>query len=170
MRSESGQLAKTFALEMLAKRLWAKVDVRGPDDCWPWLGAKTGSGYGTIRGGISSGGKMLSVHRVAWELVNGPIPDGMCVCHHCDNKPCCNSTHLFLGTDTDNQADRVRKNRSYHPAGEKNAQSRLTAEQVLEIRHRYAEGNTTQRELAGEYGVGSQHISSVICKHRWKHL
>lgn len=80
---------------------WSRVDVRGPDECWPWMNAKTPNGYGTVY----FGGRMVGAHRVSWELTHGPIPDGLFVLHHCDNPPCCNPAHLFTGTHTDNVRD-----------------------------------------------------------------
>lgn len=76
-------------------------------DCREWPGRKGRNGYGllTLRGGT------LYAHRVVWELVNGPIPEGMEVCHTCDNPPCCNPAHLFLGTHQDNMLDMAQKGR-----------------------------------------------------------
>lgn len=95
----------------LAERFWARVDVRGPDECWPWIGYLDADGYGQIaEGGRCS--EPLATHRVAWEQVNGPIPDGMDICHSCDNPPCCNPAHLFPGTHDDNMADMKAKGRA----------------------------------------------------------
>jgi len=93
----------------LEQRFWRKVDRRGPDECWPWTGGKTPCGYGLIR---SSGhGHLRQTHRVSWILANGSIPRGMCVLHSCDNPPCCNPAHLWLGTHAENMADRDAKGR-----------------------------------------------------------
>jgi len=94
----------------LSDRLWARVVRGAPDACWEWQGATDKDGYGRIgRGG--RGAPNNPAHRVAFEISRGPIPYGLLVCHHCDNPPCCNPAHLFLGTHQDNQADKVAKGR-----------------------------------------------------------
>jgi len=92
------------------ERFWKKVDKRSPDECWEWKGWRTGrNGYGQF---IIQGHRFRA-HRVAWELSTGISPNGLLVCHHCDNKPCCNPSHLFLGTVSDNARDMVKKGK--HP-------------------------------------------------------
>ncbi len=93
-------------------RFWEKVDRSGgPDACWPRTGWHDRIGYGRFR----IGDQQLLAHRVAWMLDTGElIPEGMCVLHHCDNPPCCNRRHLFLGTQADNMADCVKKGRMQH--------------------------------------------------------
>lgn len=89
----------------LEDRFWVKV--RKSDGCWEWTAASKQGGYGKI----AVGRRLMLAHRVSWELANGPIPDGLLVCHTCDNPPCVRPDHLFLGTQTDNMRDAVRKNR-----------------------------------------------------------
>lgn len=101
----------------LEKRFSSKVDRSGgPAACWPWKGAwRTEKGYGRILKDRRKG-RALRAHRVAWELAHGPIPLGLCVCHACDNPPCCNPAHLFLGTMLDNNRDRDAKDRHHRPS------------------------------------------------------
>lgn len=90
------------------QRFWAKVK-RGPD-CWLWTGATT-RGYGHIKRGPANAGTAQATH-LSWEIHNGPIPDGLMVLHHCDNPPCVNPEHLYLGTHKDNMRDRAVRGRS----------------------------------------------------------
>lgn len=91
----------------LADLFWHLVDKRGPDDCWPWQGSLY-VGYGRIKDGQRG---RVGAHRVSWELHHGPIPDGLWVLHRCDNPPCVNPAHLFLGTPGDNVRDMHAKGR-----------------------------------------------------------
>lgn len=107
-----GHRVKGAVTQPLEERFWSKVDKSGgPAACWPWTASVDPKGYGQFAyaDGTRRSGR---AHRVAWILANGPISAGMSVCHSCDNPPCCNPAHLWLGTNADNVADRVRKGRS----------------------------------------------------------
>lgn len=102
------------------QRFWAKVRIGKPDECWPWQGARLPARdgrlpYGTFDMGSGRADRQCTTaHRVAWILTSGPIPDGLLVCHHCDNPPCCNPAHLFLGDQSANMQDCVAKDRFNH--------------------------------------------------------
>lgn len=149
----------------LEERFWAKVDKRGPDECWEWTAERNENGYGRIR----VGGKRHYAHRVAWELERGAIPLGMCVCHICDNPACVNAkAHLFLGSRADNNVDMKAKGRQNR--GERNGTHKLINLQVIEIRREYAVGKTSQRQLADKYGMCPSEISLVVNRKRWVHI
>ena len=93
----------------IAARFWPKMDKCAEDACWEWSAAKDNWGYG-----LFYGDSFTRAHRMAWVLTNGPIPEGLCVLHACDNPPCCNPAHLWLGTHLDNARDRENKGRGNH--------------------------------------------------------
>lgn len=148
----------------------ARVDIRGRDECWNWKSHINSRGYGSF----FFDGTMESVHRISWEVHNGPIPPGKgtlgtCVCHKCDNPICCNPNHLFLGSQADNVADRDKKGRNVVPdiKGEQSANAKLTDAQILEIR---SLRGISQRKIATIYGVSQSLISDIVNRKRWKHI
>ena len=153
----------------LIDRFWSRVDKSG--DCWVWTAATTNGGYGVIRD-TGRNGKIIRAHRLSWELHNGPIPAGIEVCHRCDNPPCVNPAHLFLGTHQDNVTDTVNKGRASGggPRGSLHHQAKLTEAQVLDIRAVYAAGTVSQRQLAREYGVDRGTIRFIVRREHWTHI
>ena len=138
-------------------KFWSKVDKRGPDECWEWQGSRRTYGYGQFM--ISY--KNHATHRLAWELANGEIPAGLHVCHRCDNPPCCNPAHLFLGTDADNNLDKARKLR--HPG------QKLCPCAVRAIRRLAGEG-VSQKSMARRFGVSVCPIRNVLFGETWRHV
>ena len=162
----------------LEERFWAKVDRHQEGECWLWTAYRAPLGYGEI--GVS-GHRTARAHRVSWEIHNGPIPDGLFVLHRCDNPPCVNPAHLFLGTIADNSRDMVAKGRhafAVHPEtqarGERINTALLTAEQVVAIRARHEfgarKGDRTTAALAREYGVNRETISKIVRRKSWAHV
>lgn len=151
----------------LEARFRARLGGTNERGCLLWAGGTGTSGYGIIGAGGKYSGHLLA-HRVAWELANGPIPDGFCVLHRCDNPPCVNPAHLFLGTHADNVADKIAKGRQ--PVGEDAGPSKLTESQVRSIRGRYAAGGVSQKQLGRENGVAQGVIWCVIHRKTWEHV
>jgi hypothetical protein len=145
----------------IEQRFWSKV-LKG-DGCWPWMRARYPTGYGLF----VVEGKDRPASRVAWELTHGPIPDGLSVCHHCDNPPCVRPDHLFLGTTADNMADMVAKGRNAR--GEKSRLAKLTEADVRAIRSRAASG-VSSRVLATEFGVCMSNIWLIKTRRHWSHV
>lgn len=137
---------------------------RREGECLVWTFGRDRDGYGRV----SIARKYKRVHRVSWEISNGPIPDGLDVLHHCDNPPCRKESHLFLGTQAENTADKVRKNR--HSVGVKNGRAKLTNNDVREIRLQYARGGITQRELAIAFNLCRTSIFYILHSVNWRHL
>jgi hypothetical protein len=117
-------------------------------------------GYGKI-GARSHVGGDLKAHRLSWELHFGPIEDGLCVCHRCDNPPCVRPDHLFLGTRADNNADREEKGRGSSKSGSCNPRARLTVEVVAEVRKLRSEG-CSQTRIASHVGFPQPSISKIL--------
>lgn len=141
---------------------WIEAD----NGCYEWTGAKMPKGYGFMK--IPGTRRQDYAHRMAWLIYRGEIPDGMEVCHKCDNPPCVNPAHLFTGTRKDNLADMVRKGRS--TAGEKNAGSVLTFSDVRKIKALIATGLMSQSQIGRAFGVSQISISRISRGVYWKHI
>lgn len=160
-----------------ADRFWEKVDKTpgfGPDgDCWRWAGWITNYGYGQfyLSRKLAVGSERVKrAHVYSWELANGPVPEGMCICHRCDIRTCVNPAHLWMGSKTENNQDRHKKGRTKNGVskGSANGSAKLTEEDVKYIRT--LEGVQSQREIARHYGVSGVLIGKIIRKELWTHI
>lgn len=157
----------------IEERFWSKVDKNGPTmphmdtPCWVWMAFKhpLPRNYGMFQVKKRQG---FRAHRFSWELTYGPIPKGMLVCHECDNPPCVNPEHLFLGTNLDNNRDMAMKKRAVGRKGDSSPRAKLTWDKVSEIRHRYADGGITRTKLAKEYNVSKATVGRIIEGRTWK--
>lgn len=141
-----------------AGSFWSYVDRSdGPAACWVWQGRRTSHGYGRF----SNPGEIEEAHRLAWQFTHGPIPSGLNVLHTCDNPPCCNPAHLWLGTHADNMRDMWQKDRHNAPVGEDHPQSKISNAAVAEIRARHRAGER-QNALAAEFGVSGALVSQIV--------
>lgn len=174
--------------EQFRLRFWANVDrSAGDDGCWPWLRSRNSAGYGHVK---LPGRIMRGAHRVAYVLGSGhPIPQGMFVCHHCDNPVCCNPSHLFIGTHQDNVDDKVAKGRQArgermtaaklltaargdrhgsktHPEkwrrGADRPDARFSVDDVRAIRAEYALGGVTLQEIGARHGTAKSTVSRLV--------
>jgi hypothetical protein len=141
---------------------WGHLRVAGPDECWPCI-TRYMSGYGKIKFECVN----YVGHRVSWMFHVGPIPSFLFVLHKCDNPPCCNPAHLFLGTKGDNWRDCLSKGRANNPVGERSHLSRLKAYQVLEIREMRKAGISVP-SLAERFSCGKQNIYAILNGKSWK--
>ena len=178
------------------ERFFSKIKINPETGCHEWTASKSIKGYGNI--GMS--GVVVSSHRVAYLLATGIDPLELCVCHTCDNPPCCNPEHLWLGTNADNTLDRDKKGRGIvlkgdahysrlqpwrlargdrHGAklkpesiskGSRNGGAKLSDSDVIEIRSRYSARDISQDVLALEFGVSRMTIQRIVLRKGWKHI
>lgn len=137
--------------------------------CREWTHYNDQDGYGMV---VIPGQTHTShrAHRLAWQMYNGPIPKGLFVLHKCDNPPCYEIAHLFLGTNADNMADAVAKGRFASHLGIKNPFAKLTDDDVKAMRARFSEGSITYTALAREYGIDRGTASKIVRRKSWSHV
>lgn len=140
-------------------RLSRHINQGSLDACWPWTGARSPLGYGRTHVYIDGQRKSRNAHQAVWLVERGPIPPGQCVLHRCDNRACCNPAHLFLGTQAENTADRHAKGRDAR--GARNTKTKLSPEQVAEIRQLHASGRSAA-SIARDFGVWSTSIDRIV--------
>lgn len=156
----------------MLNRFWSKVNKNGPvpphrpelGPCWIWSACIDPEGYGSFY--VDPKLKTRHAHRVAFFLEHGRWPEPLGL-HHCDNRACVRPSHLFEGTDADNNADKEAKGRGNHPKREAHGRAKLTSESAATIRERYARGGLTQKQLAAEYSVSETLISLVLAGKHW---
>lgn len=173
--------SKVYPRRPVAERFWEKVDIRMPNECWPWRAQRNTRGYGQFKVHSDGCWRPVGAHRMAWQLTYGAAPNELSVCHTCDNPPCCNPAHLWMGTTAENMADRNAKERQarsathgmrMHPErvrrGERVNTAKLTATQVAMIRARLRQ--VPQKTIAAEFCVSIQLISAIANGRVWRHL
>lgn len=145
-------------------RFYSRVE-RG-NGCWLWSGHRSADGYGKLTIGRSA----QLAHRVSWQLHHGPIPAGLRVLHRCDNPPCVNPDHLFLGTQADNVRDMHAKNRARKALWMASPFAKLTDDDVRAIRREYAGRRVSQQSLATRFGVSQHLVSRIVRGTLWRHV
>ncbi len=166
---------------MKSDKFWEKVTLGAESECWQWTGARFHFGHGVVY--VVGRKSPDRAHRVAWTLTHGPIPEKMCVLHRCDNPPCCNPAHLFLGTKSDNSKDRDTKGRQASGArsgrytkpesnviGARNGRALLTEIAVKNIRLLRNDFGATLLSLAKQFGVSTSVIHRVASRQSWRHV
>lgn len=152
------------------QRFMSKILVNPVTDCWEWTAYRQKQGYGCF----SYHGIQRLAHRASWELHFGRIPSGKDILHKCDNPPCVNPSHLFIGDDFINQQDRVAKGRhkgvAWDQRGEANKCAKLTDETVFAIRAKYTGKRGEQRIFSKRYGVCQSLISQIVNRKIWTHI
>jgi len=148
------------ALPLTQERIKKRADVDPGTGCWNWSGVLHKQGYGMIR----SGRTHHLTHRASYKVFKGEIPDGLFVCHRCDNRKCVNPDHLFLGTVQDNQRDMKSKDRSMF--GEKSSAAKLKESDVLQILS--LKGGMTQRAIAKMFNVSPSLVCMILKGAVWQ--
>ena len=142
----------------IERKFWANVHTPNPFDCWNWNGRKDKDGYGRFRFNSQD----FYSHRVSWVLANGNIPNGLFICHHCDNPSCCNPEHLFIGTHLDNMFDMYSKGRGNRRF--------FSNSEVIEIRNLYENHNVLKSKIAYMFNASIDCINKIIKRETYKNI
>lgn len=151
----------------IEERFLAKVRI-ADSGCWEWTGHLDKDGYGTISYGPHGAQVKVRAHRWAYERWVAPIPEGLLVCHRCDNPPCVNPDHLFTGTQSDNVRDSVQKGRKNPPIGSRNGRAVLDEDTVRLIRSLHIPRKMSYRRIAKQLGLGEGAVMAVIQRRNWR--
>jgi len=135
------------------ERLLSRIE-KQDSGCWKWIGTKNKKGYGMM----VYKGRIHASHRVSWQEFYGEIPEGMLICHKCDNPSCVNPDHLFVGSNQDNMDDMKQKGRASKSKDKQKSRRKISREKELEIIERYKTSNVTQKSLANEFGIALNHV------------
>lgn len=154
-----------FRPKSVLDRLIRFSKVNAETGCREWTSAIV-CGYGQL----SVGNKPARAHRAAYQEWVGQIPDGMLICHRCDNKRCIEPTHLFLGTHQDNMTDKMAKGRHVSIKGSGHANAKLTYNDVIGIRYAVAMAGCSQQSMAESFGVSQGTIQRMVTGERWGHF
>jgi len=137
--------------------------------CWEWQGKLNNDGYGSFQETSQGNKTEIRAHRRSYEIFNGEIPEGMQVCHTCDNPSCCNPDHLWIGTPKDNVQDCIKKKRRSPKKNRALAAGKLTEDQVREIRELYKNGSS-QKELQEQFKLSQSQVSGIVNHRFWRHV
>lgn len=150
-------------------RFWSKVNILGENDCWEWLAYRNHKGYGVFGMGTWKEPVIVLANRVVLTLELGrQIEDGMEAAHDCNNPPCCNPRHVIESTHFDNCLYRDSLGRLHPPIGEKNGNSKLTLDKVIEIRELYSVGDRSYRSLGRQFSVSNVLVREIVKQRIWK--
>lgn len=165
LRFISGHNSRSQKFQTTESSFWNRVAILSPSECWLWQGAINDDGYGILR----FRGEAHKSHRLAWILTNGE-PGDLHVLHRCDNRRCCNLSHLFLGTHADNMKDMALKGRGTKRCGEDVPISKLKEKDIFAILELHEVQEMTQTAIARLYNVSQPNIGNIVRGDTWKHI